>query len=53
MRAWQALVVPGLGRVSQPAENVKQKALFGIVRAGLAQVLAHFGFADVNLVGHR
>ena len=52
MWAQQAFVVPGLCRISQTLENMREEALFGIARAGLAQVFAHFSFANLNWLGH-
>ena len=52
MWARQAFVIPGFGRVSQAAEDLSEEALFGILRASLAQVLAHLGFANMSWFGH-
>jgi len=53
MWAWQSLLAPGFRRVSQTASNRNEEALFGILRAGLPQVRAHLGLANVALVRHR
>ena len=52
MCAWQALLIPGFCRISEMAEDLREEAFFGILGAGLAQVFAHFGFADMNRFGH-
>jgi hypothetical protein len=52
MWARQALVVLGLGRISETSDNLREEALFWILVTGLAQMSAHFGFGDMNWFGH-
>src|SRR6185312_15523469 len=52
MCARSSLLVAGSRRVSQAVEGLSEEALFWILEAGLAQVLAHLGFADMSWFGH-
>ena len=52
MCARQAFLVSKFCGVSQTSENLREEALFQVLGVGLAQVLAHFSFADMNGFRH-